>query len=191
MADNIPQWPFIPAIEGQVPMPRTDPRSAQAKSLEIAKALMAKPATSAAPTVPTPRPDPRSWTDRAVSPHLQTEDYSQGAIHPDALMKTQGYDFKGQTPDSGFQYPELPMGMDPHQMPLGMPQPRMEQDAGQFLNYPPDKLQQMAATAKPDQNLPKLPQSGFVPSLSPMYMNDKGLGAPPAPNLPPIFWQPG
>ncbi len=56
------------------------------------------------------------------------------------------------------------------------------------IPFPP---QHMSAAKPVDQNLPKLPQSGFVPSLSPMYMNDKGLGAPPAPNQPPIFWQPG
>lgn len=69
----------------------------------------------------------------------------------------------------------------------------MHDKVGQSLfGTPPQYLQQMASTKPVDQNLPKLPQSGFVPSLSPMYMNDTHpLSRSPGPNQPPIFWQPG
>lgn len=189
MADNIPQWPFIPAIEGKVPLPRPDPRSAQDKSLAFAKALMATKA--APPAVPMPKPDPRDWANRSII--AGDESGTAGAIHPDALMNARGIQ-----PPSGHSVDKMQWegypgrgGMPPNQIPLGMPQPAMEQGAGLF-GVPPQQLQQMAAAKPPDQNLPKIPQFGFSPTLSPMYMNDTHpMSKPPAPNQPPVFWQPG
>lgn len=135
MPDQIPQWPFMPAIQGQVPLPKPDPRSV------MAKALMSK-----AP-MPLPRPDPRDWATRAIEPRVQDESNSMGPIDPDTLMKLRGYNFKGQTPDSGFEYPGRPGGVSPTQYPLGVPIPqyKMEQDAGNGLfGMPPEHLQQMA-----------------------------------------------
>lgn len=193
MPDNIPQWPFIPAIQGQVPTPRPDPR--QDKSLAFAKALMATKA--APPPVPMPKPDPRDWTSRAVMPQMQNEDNSQGAIHPDALMQSRGGGAFSPPPNidnNTYTQPDINKiirnNVAGSQRPFGEPDPGFQRGAGLF-GVPQQNLQQMAAAKPPDQNLPKIPQSGFVPSLSPFYMNDKGLGAPPAPGLPPIFWQPG
>ncbi len=188
MADNIPQWPFIPAIQGQVPLPRPDPRS----PLDIARVLMAKQPAPSQPAVPMPKPDPRNWAQRVI--HAGSEDNSMGAIHPDAYMKLHGVPTGSGTDSNTYG----PAGINSiirnntagPQRPFGEPDPGLQRGAGLF-GVPPQQLQQMAAAKPPDQNLPKIPQSGFVPSLSPMYMNDKGLGAPPAPNQPPIFWQPG
>lgn len=186
-----PQWPFIPAIEGQVPLPKPDPRSA------MVKALM-----SNAP-IPMPKPDPRSWTDRVIAPLMKDEANSAGAIDPDALMQSRGIQPPiGHSIDK-FQYEGYPVGMSPTQYPLGMQPPIKHQQrdvglqpgqgVGSLFSVPNQHLQQMAATQpKPDQNLPKLPQSGFIPSLSPMYMNDTHpLSRPPVPNVPPVYWQPG
>ncbi len=260
-----PQWPFIPAIEGHVPLPKPDPRSANAKSLAFAQALMG----NHTPAVPMPRPDPRDWATRAVMPQVGDENTSLGAIHPDALMQSRsGGAFTPPPTIDDNTYNQRAIDIINHnaahgkQAPIGIPQQGWQQDVSNGLfGVPAHHLQQMAGDvvpfpmplgfggspsqekyksqklqgdvpAKPfdpmgdmtgggkvlpgpgytsslpmaqhlamtqspqqtksvDQNLPKIPQTGFVPSLSPMYMNDKGLGAPPAPGMPPIFWQPG
>lgn len=189
MPDSItPQWPFIPAIQGPVPTPRPDPRSA--KALAFAKALMG---THAAPPMPTP--DPRSWTDRVVSPQMQDESSSMGAIHPDAYLKLHGVPAGSGTDNNTYSQPEIDKIIHNNaagpMRPMGEPDPGFQRGAGLF-GVPAQHLQQMAASKPPDQNLPKLPQSGFVPSLSPMYMNDTHpLSRSPAPDQPPVFWQPG
>lgn len=188
MPDNIPQWPFIPAIDGPVPLPKRDPRSA------MVKALMYK-----AP-IPMPRPDPRDWAQRSIQ--AQPEEDSLGAIHPDALMQSRGGGATAMPPDGGIDgntYTQpgidsiIQNNLQFKQRPIGAPPPVQQQDVNNGLfGVPPQQLQQMAASKPVDQNLPKLPKSGFVPSLSPLYMNDTHpLSRPPGPNQPPIFWQPG
>lgn len=41
--------------------------------------------------IPLPKPDPRSWAERAVT-KAQSEEDSAGAIHPDDLMRKRGYE---------------------------------------------------------------------------------------------------
>ncbi len=222
----------------QIPLPRSDPRTMQ--SLIDALLAQSKPPAG----IPLPRPDPRDWMERAVVPQAASEDYSKGAIHPDAMMKNMGIPPGSGVDNNEYADPAISSifqnSIQGKQRPMSAPPPIYQQDAGNGLfGVPQQHLQQMAgdvipmpkgdydlnrekaklfegmepgsildkmypkapvipfptqhlSAAKPvDQNLPKLPQSGFVPSLSPMYMNDKGLGAPPVPNQPPIFWQPG
>lgn len=191
MDDQVPQWPFMPAIQGQVPTPRPDPR--QDKSLAFARALMATKAP-----IPMPRPDPRDWAHRAVPNGEGTgEENTMGAIHPDSFMKSQGIPAGSGVDPNTYTQPGIDSiilnNIQGKQRPLGMPPPTWQQNAGNGLfGIPTQHLQQMAAAKPPDQNLPKLPQSGFIPSLSPMYMNDTHpLSKAPASNQPPIFWQPG
>ncbi len=191
-----PQWPFIPAIEGHVPLPKPDPRSANAKSLAFAQALMG----NHTPAVPMPRPDPRDWATRAVMPQVGDENTSLGAIHPDALMQSRsGGAFTPPPTIDDNTYNQRAIDIINHnaahgkQAPIGIPQQGWQQDVSNGLfGITPQSLQQMAASKPVNQNLPQLPKSGFSPTLSPLYMNDTHpLSRPPAPNTPPIFWQPG
>lgn len=139
-SNQIPQWPFMPGIEGQVPMPKPDPRS------DMAKTLMSK-----AP-IPMPRPDPRDWTKRVV-PGL-SEEGSLGAIHPDALMQSRGGGATVMPPniDHNSVDPDAIMHNNSitKQRPLGMPPAMWQQDAGNGLfGVPVQHLQQMAGDVLP------------------------------------------
>lgn len=143
MPDNIPQWPFMPAIQGQVPLPRPDPR--QDKSIAFARALMA-----GKPSVPLPTPDPRDWATRSI--HAGDESGTSGAIHPDALMNARGIQPpSGHSVDTN-QWDGYPgnNGMPANQFPMGMSPPPMQQDVSNGLfGVPPQHLQQMAGDVIP------------------------------------------
>jgi hypothetical protein len=130
MPDQTPQWPYMPAIQGQVPLPHADPRS------KMMQALMSKPPT------PMPRSDPRDWTTRAIAPKVQTqEEYNTpGAIDPDALMRSRGGG--AFTPPANID-PNTYMqpGVDAilhnnaygSQRPMGFPSPMQQQDVINLL----------------------------------------------------------
>lgn len=145
MPDQTPQWPFMPAIQGQVPMPRPDPRSAQDKSLAFAKALMG--AHAAQPSIPLPRPDPRNWSDRAVMPQIQDESASMGAIHPDTYLKLHGVPAGSGVDANTYTQSGIDTIMQNNtagsQRPFGEPDPGIQRGAGLF-GVPAQHLQQMA-----------------------------------------------
>lgn len=154
MADNIPQWPFMPGIQGQVPLPRPDPRSAHDKSLAFAQALMGKQ-TPAQPTVPMPRPDPRNWAERAL-PQVNNAEYNlSGAIHPDSLLQARGYQptrpsIDKNTFGQGSIEDITRNSLQLRQRPLGNPPPVYQQDVGNGLfGVPHQHLQQMAGDVVP------------------------------------------
>lgn len=150
MPDQTPQWPFMPAIQGQVPIPRPDPRSAQDKSLAFAKALMG--AHAAPPPMPLPRPDPRDWASRAVMPQVGDESTSMGAIHPDTYLKLHGVPAGSGVDANTYTQPGIDTIMQNNtagsQRPFGEPDPGIQRGAGLF-GVPAQHLQQMAGDVIP------------------------------------------